>query len=83
MAPILTSAAIVRAGRQTSAAGSGPQAAAPAGSARSPGRGGLRPYRPSRIEKLRISRGHVFVFKPESTAETGPDDSAHPETSAG
>ena len=48
-----------------------------------PGRGGLRPYRPSRIEKLRISRGHVFVFKPESTAETGPDDSAHPETSAG
>jgi hypothetical protein len=34
-----------------------------------PGRGGLRPYRVSGIGKMRISTGHVFVFKPESAPE--------------
>jgi hypothetical protein len=34
------------------------------------GRGGLQPARPSRIAKLRITTGHVFVFKPESAGET-------------
>jgi SAM-dependent methyltransferase len=34
-----------------------------------PGRGGLQPYRPSSIAKMRISTGHVFVFKPEAAAQ--------------
>jgi hypothetical protein len=29
-----------------------------------PGRGGLSPAKPSTIEKLRISTGHVFIYKP-------------------
>jgi SAM-dependent methyltransferase len=29
-----------------------------------PGRGGLSPAKPSSIEKMRISTGHVFVYKP-------------------
>jgi hypothetical protein len=29
-----------------------------------PGRGGLSPARPSTIEKMRISTGHVFIYKP-------------------
>ena len=34
-----------------------------------PGRGGLQPYRPSSIDKMRITTGHVFVFKPVATSE--------------
>jgi hypothetical protein len=29
-----------------------------------PGRGGLSPAKPSTIEKMRISTGHVFIYKP-------------------
>lgn len=34
-----------------------------------PGRGGLQPYRSSSIAKLRITTGHVFVFKPVAPSE--------------
>lgn len=40
-----------------------------------PGRGGLQPSRPSGIERMRVSVGHVFVFKPVSAQDqpAGPE----------
>jgi SAM-dependent methyltransferase len=39
-----------------------------------PDRGGLAPFRPSAIWKMRITTGHVFVFKPTAEATTGERD---------
>jgi SAM-dependent methyltransferase len=33
-----------------------------------PGRGGLSPYTASRIEKMRITTGHIFIYKPRAGA---------------
>lgn len=39
-----------------------------------PGRGGLLPARPSIIEKMRISTGHVFIYKPAAAEVRAGDD---------
>jgi hypothetical protein len=36
-----------------------------------PGRGGLSPARSSTIEKMRISTGHVFIYKPLAEGRSG------------